>query len=59
MLEAIRLSIKSASGIAELGLPPRAALLGDWFKERDTGFLYAPSWLGKTWLSMMIACSIA
>jgi putative DNA primase/helicase len=59
MLEAIRLSTKSACGIAELGLPPRAALLGDWFKEGDTGFLYAPRGLGKTWLSMLIACSIA
>ena len=59
MLEAIRLSTKSACGIADLALPPRAALLGDWFKEGDTGFLYAPRGLGKTWLSMLIAASIA
>ena len=47
MLDAIRLSAKSASGIAALGLPPRAPVLGDWLKEGDTGFLYAPRGIGS------------
>jgi hypothetical protein len=59
MLDAIRLSTKSACGIAELGLPPRNSLIGDWFKEGDTGFIYAPRGLGKTWLSMLLATSLA
>jgi hypothetical protein len=59
MLDAIRLSAKSASGIAALGLPPRAPVLGDWLKEGDTGFLYAPRGLGKTWLSMLLASAVA
>lgn len=59
MLDAIRLSTKSASGIAALGLPPREPVLGDWLKEGDTGFLYAPRGLGKTWMSMFIASAVA
>jgi len=59
MLDAIRLSSKSASGIAALGLPPRAPVLGEWLKEGDTGFLYAPRGLGKTWLSMLLSSAVA
>jgi putative DNA primase/helicase len=59
LLNAIRRSAKTASGIAELSLPPREPLLGDWFKEGDTGVLYAPRGLGKTWLSMLIASAVA
>ncbi|MFA7344915.1 MAG: AAA family ATPase [Terrimicrobiaceae bacterium] len=59
LLDAIRISTKPAGGIAELGLPPRAPLLADWFKEGDTGFLFAPRGLGKTWLSMGLACAVA
>lgn len=59
MLDAIRLSSKSASGIASLNLPPRKAVLGEWLKEGDTGFLYAPRGLGKTWLSILLSSAIA
>lgn len=59
LIDAIRLSTKPAGGIAGLGLPPRAPILADWFKEGDTGFLFAPRGLGKTWLSMGIACAVA
>ena len=59
MLEAIRLSSKTTCGIASLALPPRDLILGDWLKEGDTGFLYAPRGLGKTWLSMLIASAVA
>lgn len=59
LIDAIRLSTKTAGGIAGLGLPPRAPLLADWFKEGDTGFVFAPRGLGKTWLSMGLACAVA
>ena len=59
MLDAIRLSSKSASGIAALNLPPRQNVLGDWMKEGDTGFIFAPRGLGKTWFSMLIATAVA
>ena len=59
MIDAIRQATRHARGIAELGLPPRAPLLADWFNEGDTGFVFAPRGLGKTWLSMGLACAVA
>ena len=59
LLDAIRKATRSSAGISALGLPPKTPILGDWFKEGDCGFIYAPRGLGKTWLSMGIACAIA
>lgn len=36
--------------------PKRPPLIGDWFREGDLGFVFAPRGVGKTWFShMMIA----
>ena len=59
MLDAIRMATRDTVGIEALGLPPRVPMLGDWLKEGDCGFLYAPRGLGKTWLSLGLACAIA
>ncbi len=59
MLDAIRMAARDTSGIESLGLPPRNPILGDWFKEGDCGFIFAPRGLGKTWLSLAIATAVA
>ena len=59
MLDAIRMAARDTAGIEALGLPPRNPILGDWFKEGDCGFIYAPRGLGKTWLSLAIASAVA
>lgn len=45
--------------LADVPLPPRARILGDWFMEADLGFVFAPRGLGKTWLSLAMATAIA
>jgi len=40
-------------------LLPRAALLGEWMREGDFGYIYAPRGHGKTWLAMMMANALA
>jgi hypothetical protein len=58
MLDAIRMATRDSEGIENLGLPTRKPIFGDWFKEGDLGFIYAPRGLGKTWLSLGLACAI-
>ena len=45
----------SASGLAQLAVPPREPIMGDWFREGDLGFIYGPRGLGKTWLAIYLA----
>ena len=53
-LEHLAKAICSSSGLAQLNVPPREPILGEWFKEADTGFIFGARGLGKTWLAMHI-----
>lgn len=44
-----------ADGLAQIAVPPREAILGDWFKDGDLGFIFGARGLGKTWLAMLLA----
>ena len=52
-------AIRPCTQLHELPIPRREAILGDWFKQGDLGFVFAPRGLGKTWLSLGIATAIA
>lgn len=53
-----RSSIPSTK-LKELGIQERRPIMGEWFKEADLGFVYAPRGLGKTWFSLGIAAAVA
>ncbi len=55
----LRLGIRPCTTLAGLGITRRNPVLGDWFMEGDLGFVFAPRGLGKTWLSLALACAIA
>ena len=38
---------------------PRPRLLGEWLREGDLGYLFAPRGHGKTWLAMLIGNALA
>lgn len=57
--QAFAASARPCTGLAEIPIPPREKVLGDWFMEGDLGFIHAPRGLGKTWLSLAMATSIA
>lgn len=42
-----------------LDIPPRPALLGDWFKAGDYGVIFGRRGLGKSWLALAIARALA
>jgi len=45
--------------LSEVELPPRRPVVGDWLYEADLLFIFARRGLGKTWLSLALACAIA
>ena len=52
-------AIRPCTELHDLPIPKREAILGDWFKQGDLGFVFAPRGLGKTWLSLGIATAIS
>ncbi len=45
----------SPTGLAQLNVPPREPILGEWLRQGDLGFIYGPRGLGKTWLALYLA----
>jgi hypothetical protein len=45
----------SSSGLAQLTVPAREPIMGEWFKQGDLGFIFGARGLGKTWLALHFA----
>jgi hypothetical protein len=54
-LEHLAKATCSSSGLAQLTVPVREPIMGNWFKQGDLGFIFGARGLGKTWLAMHIA----
>jgi RecA-family ATPase len=52
-------SVLSETEFDNLSIAERPALLGDWFKAGDTGFIYGKRGLGKSWLALAIGRALA
>ncbi len=52
-------AVVSAEALAAAEVPVRQPIVGEWFKQGDLGFLFAPRGMGKTWLAMQLAACIA
>jgi len=48
-------SVLGEAEFDDLMIAERPALLGDWFKAADTGFIYGKRGLGKSWLALALA----
>jgi RecA-family ATPase len=52
-------SVLSEAEFDNLSIAERPALLGDWFKAGDPGYIYGKRGLGKSWLALLIARALA
>jgi len=52
-------ALMSAKELLAAEIPQRPKVLGEWLREGDYGYLFAPRGHGKSWLAMMIANAIA
>jgi hypothetical protein len=59
LLAAFDLATCPANKLAEVKIPPRELIVGNWMKEGDLGFIYGARGLGKTWHAMLLARRIA
>ena len=48
-------AISAGGGLTGISVPPREAIIGNWFKKGDLGFICGARGLGKTWLAMLLA----
>lgn len=52
-------ALLSADSLATVEIVPRETLFGTWFRQGDLGFIFGERGLGKTWLAMDMARSLA
>ena len=55
----LKSALITSGALAVLPVLPRPRILGEWLREGDLGYLYAPRGHGKTWLAMLIGNAIA
>lgn len=56
--EALRACALGGVDFLNMEIPERPRLVGDWFREGDLGFIFAPRGVGKTWFAHMIAACL-
>ncbi len=59
ILGALQKGSVSGQAFRELKITPRKRLLGEWFREGDTGFIFSFRGGGKAWLAYGIARAVA
>lgn len=52
-------ALLSAKELAAKDIPPRPRLLGEWLREGDLGYVYAPRGHGKSWMAMLIGNAVS
>lgn len=55
----LELAVLDEDQLADLQIPKRENLMGDWFKAGDYGIVFGKRGLGKSWLAMGIARALA
>ena len=59
VFEALKKGALKGAAFRKMKIKPRKRLLGDWFREGDTGFVFSRRGVGKTWIAWAIARALA
>ena len=59
IFEALKKGALKGAAFRKMKIKPRKRLLGDWFREGDTGFIFSRRGVGKTWNAWAIARALA
>ena len=59
IFEALKKGALRGAAFRKMKIKPRKKLLGDWFREGDTGFIFSRRGVGKTWIAWAIARALA
>jgi hypothetical protein len=57
--EILTQAILAADSLADIAVPQRENICGTWLRQGDLGFIFAERGLGKTWLALYLARSLA
>lgn len=57
--EILTQAILAADCLADIAVPQRENICGTWLRQGDLGFIFAERGLGKTWLALYLARSLA
>lgn len=57
--EALRCAAVNGAEFLAMQIPERKRLVGDWFREGDLGFIFAPRGVGKTWLAHALVAQLS
>lgn len=55
----LRDTLITSKDLVSRNLPARPKILGEWMREGDLGYVFAPRGHGKTWLTMLIGNAVA
>lgn len=52
-------AVLTASQLAEMVIPERVKLMGEWLRDGDIGFIFAPRGVGKSWIALLLGMALA
>jgi hypothetical protein len=57
-LDTLKMIAKNGIDFFSMKIPERPRLVGDWFRDSDLGYIFAPRGIGKTWYAHALIASL-
>ena len=57
-LDSLKRIAKNGIEFFSMKIPERPKIVGDWFRDSDLGYIFAPRGIGKTWFAHALIASL-